>query len=116
LTYDPNCLFCRIAKGEIPADVVLDRSDLLAFRDINPQAPTHVLVIPRDHIPSLEALTEQHGELLANLVRAVNDIAGQEGVTGGFRVVTNIGPAAGQSVQHLHLHVLGGRSFHWPPG
>jgi histidine triad (HIT) family protein len=116
LTYDPNCLFCRIAKGEIPADVVLDRSDLLAFRDINPKAPTHVLVIPRDHIPSLEALTSEHDELLANLVRAVNDVAAQEGVAGGFRVVTNIGPASGQSVPHLHLHVLGGRSFSWPPG
>jgi histidine triad (HIT) family protein len=116
LTYDPSCLFCRIAKGEVPADVVLDRSDLRAFRDINPQAPTHVLVIPRDHIASLEALTEQHGELLANLVRATNDVARQDGVAGGFRVVTNIGPAAGQSVQHLHLHVLGGRTFRWPPG
>lgn len=116
MTYDPNCLFCRIAKGEIPAQVVLDRSDLLAFRDVDPQAPTHVLVIPRDHIPSLEALTGQHGELVANLVRAVNDVAGQEGIAGGFRVVTNIGPAAGQSVQHLHVHVLGGRNFTWPPG
>jgi histidine triad (HIT) family protein len=116
LTYDPSCPFCRIAKGEVPADVVLDRGDLLAFRDINPQAPTHVLVIPRDHIPSLEALTEQHGELLADLVRATNDVARQDGVAGGFRVVANIGPAAGQSVQHLHLHVLGGRTFRWPPG
>ena len=116
MTYDPNCLFCRIAKGEIPADVVLERSDLLAFRDINPQAPTHVLVISRDHIPSLEALTEQHGELLTNLVRATNEVARQEGIASGFRVVTNIGAAAGQSVQHLHLHVLGGRTMHWPPG
>lgn len=116
MTYDPSCLFCRIGKGEVPADVVLDRSDVLAFRDINPQAPTHVLVIPRDHIPSLEALSEEHGELLVNLVRASNDVARQEGIAGGYRVVTNIGPAAGQSVEHLHLHVLGGRGFHWPPG
>jgi histidine triad (HIT) family protein len=116
LTYDPSCLFCRIAKGEVPADVVLDRSDMLAFRDINPQAPTHVLVIPRDHIESFEALTEQHGELLADLVRATNEVARQEGVAGGFRVVTNVGPPAGQSVAHLHLHLLGGRSLGWPPG
>jgi histidine triad (HIT) family protein len=116
LTYDPYCPFCRIAKGEIPAGVVLDQSDVLAFRDINPQAPTHVLVIPRDHIESFEALTDQHAELVANLVRATNEVARQEGVAGGFRVVTNIGPSAGQSVAHLHLHLLGGRRFGWPPG
>jgi histidine triad (HIT) family protein len=116
LTYDPTCLFCRIGKGEVPADVVLDTDDVLAFRDINPQAPTHVLVIPRDHIPSLEAVSERHAGLLANLVGAINQIARQEGIAGGFRVVTNVGPSAGQSVEHLHLHVLGGRSLHWPPG
>jgi histidine triad (HIT) family protein len=116
LTYDPNCLFCRIAKGEIPAEVVLDHADVLAFRDINPQAPAHLLAIPKEHVPSLEALTEEHGALLANLVRAINEVARQEGIAGGFRVVTNVGRAAGQSVQHLHLHVLGGRSLHWPPG
>ena len=116
MTYDANCPFCWIAKGESPAEVVLDREDLLAFHDVNPQAPTHVLVIPREHIPSLEALTERHGELLRNLVRAINDVASQQGVAGGFRVVTNIGPAAGQSVRHLHLHVLGGRPMRWPPG
>ena len=116
MTYDPNCLFCRIAKGEIAADVVLEIPEVVAFRDINPQAPTHVLVIPRDHVESLEALTKAHGELLVNLVEAANQVASQEGVAGGFRVVTNIGPAAGQSIEHLHLHVLGGRSMHWPPG
>jgi histidine triad (HIT) family protein len=116
LIYDPNCLFCRIAKCEIPADVVLESAEVIAFRDINPQAPTHVLVIPRDHVESLEALTRAHGELLLNLVEAANQVAKQEGVASGFRVVTNIGPAAGQSVDHLHLHVLGGRSMHWPPG
>jgi histidine triad (HIT) family protein len=116
LTYDPSCLFCRIAKGELPADVVLDRSDVLAFRDINPQAPTHVLVIPREHLASLEALTEGHAELLSNLIHATNEVARQEGIAGGFRMVTNVGSAAGQSVGHLHLHVLGGRTMHWPPG
>ena len=111
-----NCLFCRIAKGELPADVVLEREDVLAFRDINPQAPTHVLVIPREHITSWVTLDERHDRLLASLVGAVNEVARQEGVAGGFRVVSNVGPAAGQSVEHLHLHVLGGRAFAWPPG
>jgi histidine triad (HIT) family protein len=111
-----NCLFCRIAKGELPADVVLEREDVLAFRDINPQAPTHVLVIPREHITSWATLDERHDRLLASLVGAVNEVARQEGVAGGFRVVSNVGPAAGQSVEHLHLHVLGGRAFAWPPG
>ena len=109
-------IFEKIIAREIPAEIVLEKENLVAFRDVNPQAPVHVLVIPRDHIPSLEALSEQHGELLANLVRATNDVARQDGVAGGFRVVTNIGPAAGQSVEHLHLHVLGGRRLHWPPG
>jgi histidine triad (HIT) family protein len=116
LTYEANCLFCRIAKGEVPADVVLDASDVLAFRDVNPQAPTHVLVIPREHVPSLEGLSRAHGELLLNLVEAINQVARLEGVAGGFRVVTNVGAAAGQSVDHLHLHVLGGRPMRWPPG
>jgi histidine triad (HIT) family protein len=116
VTSDPNCLFCRIVAKEIPAEVVLDREDVLAFRDVNPQAPTHVLVIPKDHVASLEALADEHGELIASLVRATNEVARQEGVAGGFRVVTNIGADAGQSVGHLHLHVLGGRQMHWPPG
>ncbi len=113
---DPDCLFCRIVAKDIPADVVLDRDDVLAFRDVNPQAPTHVLVIPKEHIPSLEAVVAEHGELLASLVGAINEAAAADGISGGFRVVTNIGPSAGQSVDHLHLHVLGGRMFGWPPG
>jgi histidine triad (HIT) family protein len=113
---DPDCLFCRIVAKEIPAEVVLDRDDVLAFRDVNPQAPTHVLVVPKQHLPSLEAVGNGHEPLLASLVDAVNEIARAEGVDGGFRVVTNVGPAAGQSVDHLHLHVLGGRAMTWPPG
>jgi histidine triad (HIT) family protein len=111
-----DCLFCRVAAGEAPADVVLERDDVLAFRDVNPQAPTHVLVIPRAHVPSLAALDQRHDHLLASLISAVNEVARKDGVAGGFRVVTNIGPASGQSVEHLHLHVLGGRGFGWPPG
>jgi histidine triad (HIT) family protein len=116
VTNDPNCLFCRIVAKEHPAEVVRDRDDVLAFRDVNPQAPTHVLVIPKDHLASLEALADEHRELIASLVQAINEVARQEGIAGGFRVVTNIGGAAGQSVDHLHLHVLGGRRMHWPPG
>ena len=113
---DPDCLFCKIVAKEIPADVVLDRDDVLAFRDVNPQAPTHVLVIPKDHLRSLEVVDAGHEALLASLVDAVNEVARNDGVDGGFRVVTNIGAAAGQSVDHLHLHVLGGRPMRWPPG
>ena len=113
---DPDCLFCKIAAKEIPADTVLDRDDVLAFRDVNPQAPTHVLVVPKEHLPSLVALGAGHQALLVRLVEAVNEVARNDGVDGGFRMVTNVGPASGQSVDHLHLHVLGGRAMTWPPG
>jgi histidine triad (HIT) family protein len=113
---DPDCLFCRIVAKEIPAEVVLDRDDVLAFRDVNPQAPTHVLVVPKEHLPSLETVGAGHERLLASLVDAVNEVARADGVDGGFRMVTNVGAAAGQSVDHLHLHVLGGRVMTWPPG
>ena len=111
-----DCLFCRIVAGEIPATVVDETDTTLAFRDINPKAPSHVLVIPRAHVPSLAALDERHDHLVASLISAANEVARKDGVAGGFRVVTNIGPASGQSVEHLHLHVLGGRGFGWPPG
>jgi histidine triad (HIT) family protein len=113
---DGDCLFCRIASRDVPAQLVLDRDDVLAFRDVNPQAPTHILVIPKEHIASLEAVGDHHGPLLSSLVAAANEVAREDGVAGGFRLVTNIGRAAGQSVDHLHLHVLGGRSLTWPPG
>ncbi len=113
---DPDCLFCRIVAGEVPADVVLDRDRVLVFRDVNPAAPTHVLVVPKEHLASMEALTEAHADLLAALVGAANQAAKAEGVAGGYRLVSNVGPAAGQSVDHLHLHVLGGRRLAWPPG
>jgi histidine triad (HIT) family protein len=113
---DGDCLFCKIVRKEVPAQLVLDREDVLAFRDVNPQAPTHVLVIPKEHIPSLEAVGDEHDQLLSSLVAAVNEVARADGVAGGFRVVTNVGRQAGQSVDHLHLHVLGGRPMSWPPG
>jgi histidine triad (HIT) family protein len=111
-----DCLFCRIVSKDVPAQVVLDRDDVLAFRDVNPQAPTHVLVIPKQHVASLEAVPPDAGPLLASLVAAANEVAREDGVAGGWRLVTNVGRAAGQSVDHLHLHVLGGRAMTWPPG
>jgi histidine triad (HIT) family protein len=113
---DPDCLFCSIVNKDVPAQVVLDRDDVLAFRDVNPQAPTHVLVIPKEHLASLEAVGSQHGPLLTSLVAAANEVAREDGVAGAYRLVTNIGRGAGQSVDHLHLHVLGGRGMTWPPG
>ena len=116
MAYDTNNIFAKILRGEIPSKKVYEDEHTLAFHDINPLSPTHILVIPKEHIASLEALGDQHGGLLASLVAAANEVAREDGVAGGFRVVTNIGRAAGQSVDHLHLHVLGGRSMSWPPG
>ncbi len=111
-----DCLFCRIAEGEIPADLVAEDERWIAFRDIQPQAPTHVLVIPRAHVQSAVDLEADPG-LAGELLRAVAVVARMEGVEqDGYRVVTNVGERAGQSVMHLHLHVLGGRRMRWPPG
>ena len=112
-----DCLFCKIIAGEIPAKKVHESDHALAFEDINPQAPTHVLVIPKRHIPAFSALGEADGETLGHLAAACNEVARLRGVTDdGFRVVCNNGRAAGQTVDHLHWHVLGGRDFTWPPG
>ena len=112
-----DCLFCRIGRGEIPSERVHDDDTVIAFQDIAPRAPTHVLVIPREHIDSAADLTEAHGALLGRLFAVAADVARREGIEhGGYRIVTNVGPDAGQSVPHLHLHVLGGRPMTWPPG
>ena len=112
-----DCLFCRIVSGAIPADVVLDDDLVLAFRDVAPKAPVHVLLIPREHIASAVELTDAHGALLGRLFAVGAAVARQEGVAeSGYRIVTNAGADAGQSVHHLHLHLLGGRSLAWPPG
>ena len=113
---DPDCLFCRIVAGEVPSDRVHEDDDVIAFRDIAPRAPTHVLVIPRRHIPDAHALTESNGDLLAKLFTAVRQVADAAGLKNGYRVVTNVGPESGQTVFHLHLHLLGGRPMTWPPG
>lgn len=112
-----DCLFCRIAAGEIPATLVHEDDQVVAFRDIAPRAPTHILLIPRRHIPSALHLTEDDGPLLGRLFAVAADLARAEGIAeGGYRMVTNIGDWGGQTVHHLHLHLLGGRSMHWPPG
>lgn len=111
-----DCLFCRIVEGEQEADMVAEGDDWIAFRDINPQAPTHVLVVPREHVESLDDLNPDQAALAGELLRAASQVAAREAQDSGYRVVTNTGAGAGQSVFHLHLHVLGGRAFRWPPG
>jgi histidine triad (HIT) family protein len=112
-----DCLFCRIVAGEIPADIVQRDDTVLAFRDINPKAPTHILVIPTRHVASTADLTDADGPLVGHLFAVIADLARAERIVdSGFRVVTNSGPDAGQSVDHLHLHLLGGRPMAWPPG
>lgn len=114
---DDTCLFCRIVDGEIPADVIHETDRVLAFRDIDPKAPTHVLVIPRKHLTSLGAAADDDGDLLGEIMLAARDVARSEGIAdGGFRAVTNVGHDGGQEIQHLHVHVLGGRALSWPPG
>jgi histidine triad (HIT) family protein len=113
----PDCLFCGIASGEIPAKTVRESSRAIAFRDINPQAPTHVLVIPREHYPNLAALAAAGDGLLDEVATLADQVARDEGVAdGGYRVVFNTGADAGQTVHHVHAHVLGGRPLEWPPG
>lgn len=111
-----DCLFCRIVADEVPSDRVFSDDDVIAFRDINPKAPTHVLVIPRRHIPDAHALTDADGDILGKLFAAARRVADDAGLEDGYRVVTNIGPESGQTVFHLHFHVLGGRPMSWPPG
>lgn len=112
-----DCLFCAIAAGDIPADVVHADDDVVAFRDLNPQAPVHVLVIPRAHHANVADLAAADAVLTARLFDAAALVARSEGVAdSGYRLVTNTGDAAGQSVHHVHVHVLGGRSLTWPPG
>jgi histidine triad (HIT) family protein len=109
-----SCLFCRIVRGEIPAKIVREDEHTVAFRDIDPKAPTHILVIPREHVASLDEANDP--TLVGRLMLAAAEIARSEGITGGYRTVVNTGAGAGQTVFHLHLHLLGGRKLTWPPG
>lgn len=111
-----DCLFCRIVAGEIPADAVLETDRVLAFRDIDGQAPTHVLVVPRDHHADVAAVADADPALLGEVLQAAVAVARQEGLDDGYRLVANTGADGGQSVHHLHVHVLGGRRLSWPPG
>jgi histidine triad (HIT) family protein len=111
-----DCLFCKIRDGLIPAKQVYQDDRAVAFRDINPQAPTHVLVIPRKHIASLNELTDEDHALVGYLHQVAAKLARDEGLSGGYRTLFNTGPDAGQTVFHLHLHLLGGRPLGWPPG
>ncbi len=114
---DPNCIFCKIAAKQIPAQIAYEDDEALAFHDLSPQAPVHLLVIPKRHIANVALAEESDAPLLGLLVRAAAHAARTLGITdSGFRVVANVGPDAGQSVDHLHLHVLGGRHLSWPPG
>ena len=112
-----DCIFCKIVAGEVPAKVVHQDDDVLAFRDIDPKAPTHVLVVPKRHIASINDVSGRDDALLGKIVRTGRDIAAAEGLAErGYRLVLNAGPDAGYSVFHIHLHVMGGRAMTWPPG
>ena len=113
---DPDCLFCKIVSGDVPADVVHATDTTVAFRDIEPQAPTHVLVIPRNHHPDAVSLATAEPETAVALLDAVGVVAAQEGLGDGYRLVFNTGQSANQLVPHVHAHVLGGRRMGWPPG
>ncbi|MFM7718704.1 MAG: histidine triad nucleotide-binding protein [Actinomycetota bacterium] len=114
---DSACVFCRIVSGDIPATIVHAGERVVAFRDLNPAAPTHVLVVPREHVARMSDLEDRHGDALADLFQVASHVARAEGIDRtGWRLVVNEGADAGQSVFHLHAHVLGGRSLAWPPG
>ena len=112
-----ECLFCRLIAGEVPGEIVHRDERLTAFRDIRAQAPTHILIVPNQHLTSTNELTDEHVELMGRIVQFAAELARREGIAaGGYRLVVNTGPDAGQSVGHFHLHVLGGRRLGWPPG
>ncbi|MGI9234905.1 MAG: histidine triad nucleotide-binding protein [Woeseiaceae bacterium] len=112
-----DCLFCKILSGDIPADVIFESDTVIAFRDINPKAPTHALVIPRKHIATINDVREEDEKIVGSLYSAAKDVAAAEGISEvGYRAVMNCNEAAGQTVFHIHLHLLGGRELGWPPG
>ncbi len=114
---ESNCLFCKIAAGDLDADIIYESDTAIAFRDMNPKAPTHVLIIPRQHIATINDIDPEHEAIVGSLFSAARSIAAQDGLSeDGYRAVMNCNEAAGQTVFHLHLHLLGGRTLGWPPG
>ncbi|MBR1811217.1 MAG: histidine triad nucleotide-binding protein [Clostridia bacterium] len=111
-----NCIFCKIVAGEIPSTKVYEDDTVLAFNDLDPQAPAHILLIPKNHIGSAGEITPENSAVVAHIFEVAAKLAAEKGFADGFRVVTNCGASAGQSVHHLHFHLLAGRDFTWPPG
>ena len=111
-----DCLFCRVIAGKLPAKKVYEDKHVFAFEDINPQAPTHVLIVPKKHLSGLKEATAKDADTIGRCHLAAAEIARQRGIENGYRTVLNVGPGAGQSVFHLHVHLLGGRNLGWPPG
>ncbi|MBQ2692711.1 MAG: histidine triad nucleotide-binding protein [Clostridia bacterium] len=111
-----DCIFCKIATGEIPSTKVYEDDLCLAFRDLNPQAPTHILVIPKDHIASVDEINESNEAVVGHIFSVIAKVAKDEGLDQGYRVVSNIGEQGQQTVPHLHFHIIGGRDMTWPPG
>ncbi len=111
-----DCLFCKIVAGEIPSTKVYEDEQIFAFRDINPQAPTHILVIPKEHISSVDAITPENSAIVAHIFEIIPKLAAEDGLDKGYRVISNIGEQGQQTVPHLHFHILGGRDMTWPPG
>lgn len=111
-----DCLFCNIVKGQIPSEKVYEDNDVYAFKDVNPEAPVHILIIPKRHIKSVDELEETDKELVGRIFLVAKKLAKENKLENGYRLVSNIGEEGGQSVKHLHFHLLGGRSFNWPPG
>jgi histidine triad (HIT) family protein len=113
---EKDCIFCKIAKKEIPSSIVHEDEEIVAFNDINPQAPVHIIIIPRKHIPRIMDLKENDALLIGKLFIVAKNLAREKDIEDGYRLVINCNPGAGQSVFHIHLHLLGGRKFDWPPG
>ncbi|WIV10688.1 histidine triad nucleotide-binding protein [Proteiniborus sp. MB09-C3] len=112
-----ECIFCKIINGDIPANKVYEDDKVIAFNDLNPQSPTHVLIIPKKHIPSVNYIDENNSDIISHIFVAINKIAKEKGLDNqGYRIVNNCGELGGQTVEHMHFHLLGGRQLQWPPG
>lgn len=111
-----DCLFCKIIDKKIPSDIVYEDEKVLAFKDVNPQAPVHVLVIPKDHIPSTDYLNNSHKELIGHIFLVAKELSKELGLDNGYRIINNCNEDGGQTVAHIHFHILGGRQLMWPPG